>query len=361
MTYGKEESRSQGHWQGGKPFGYKRGADPGSLEVVPERAEAVRLMFELRAEGWSYPAIGDELDRLGMRGQRRARMQHSSVQTILNNPVYIGFGTWNGEWYPLNPELCPPIIDRGFWDRVQVIEQARGKGTIKRGRYICSGLLKCAACGSPMVRRIRYKESGSQIKKNGGRKTVSAVDYYCFSAHNPVEAKRRGYTTPCPENGAMIRETIIEDYVTGMLLKRVNDELLKTKIDGWEDNGDDDTEFDDPATTLRRKLGQLKAKEGRLLDIYSDGEINKTVLGKKMRAVTAQMAELQKELAAIENGQALQRQAIEEIASFDDLETEWPQLAPDIKAAIVSRVIKEVIIQPGGRGVHNGRVRINWA
>ena len=83
-TMGREAKAKTGGYVGGKPpIGYK--AVDGVLTVVPEEAEIVRLVFQLRKEGGTYVGIADELNRRGYRTKKGYEFKHSAIQNILNN------------------------------------------------------------------------------------------------------------------------------------------------------------------------------------------------------------------------------------------------------------------------------------
>ncbi len=96
---GREAKANSGGYAGGKPpIGYK--AENGNLVIVPEEAEIVRLVFQLRKDGGTYMGIADELNRRGYRTKKGLEFKHSAVQTILNNEdTYRGnykYGVSNG-------------------------------------------------------------------------------------------------------------------------------------------------------------------------------------------------------------------------------------------------------------------------
>lgn len=81
---GRYATAREGGYAGGKPpLGYK--AVNGELVIVPEEAEIVRLIFSLRAEGFTLIAIADELNKRGYRTKKGNLFKHSAVQTVLNN------------------------------------------------------------------------------------------------------------------------------------------------------------------------------------------------------------------------------------------------------------------------------------
>lgn len=81
---GRKNKVRNGGYAGGKPpIGYK--AVDGKLEIVPEEAEIVRLVFELRENGGTLMGIAEELNKRGYRTKKGGNFLHSAVQTILNN------------------------------------------------------------------------------------------------------------------------------------------------------------------------------------------------------------------------------------------------------------------------------------
>lgn len=96
---GRYAAAREGGYAGGKPpLGYR--AVNGQLEIVPEEAEIVRLIFELRADGKPLMAIADELNQRGYRSKKGNEFKHSAIQTVLNNE-----STYRGN-YKYGKESC---------------------------------------------------------------------------------------------------------------------------------------------------------------------------------------------------------------------------------------------------------------
>ena len=95
---GREAKAKTGGYAGGKPpIGYK--VANGQLVIVPEEAEIVRLVFQLKAEGGTLMGIAAELNKRGYRSKKGLEFKHSAIQTILNNEkTYRGIYKYgNGE------------------------------------------------------------------------------------------------------------------------------------------------------------------------------------------------------------------------------------------------------------------------
>lgn len=89
-TMGRYATAREGGYAGGKPpLGYK--AVNGKLEIVPEEAEIIRKVFELRANHMTMQAIADSLNQMGYRSKKGKEFKHSSIQAILaNEETYRG-------------------------------------------------------------------------------------------------------------------------------------------------------------------------------------------------------------------------------------------------------------------------------
>ena len=106
---GRKAKVNEGGYAGGKPpIGYR--AENGNLVIVPEEAEIVRKVYELRKQGGTLIGIADELNRLGYRTKKGGLFLHSAIQTILNNEdtyrgnYKYGTGTVEGRHEPILKE-----------------------------------------------------------------------------------------------------------------------------------------------------------------------------------------------------------------------------------------------------------------
>lgn len=214
---------------GGLPYGYrsKPRADR-KREIVIDEAEArvVRRIFEEYAAGRSRAEIAGRLNDAGIdpprstRRQGRPEWRESTVRVVLRNERYIGVWTFGAtRWMKVpgtntrrpqardasdvirveRPDLR--LIPQELWDAVHVrseiagaparVAAAKRQGSGRR-RYLLSGLLHCAACGSVM------------IVHGGGRY------YRCNAAHTKRTCAVRN----------SIREDVVRRNVVGTLRAR---------------------------------------------------------------------------------------------------------------------------------------------
>jgi len=91
----------KGGYSGGRPpFGYR--VDSGRLVVVPEEAETVKKVFQMKGkEGKTYKEIVDYLNSQGLKNRSGTAFSISTVQVIYENKkTYEGFYRYgkDGEW-----------------------------------------------------------------------------------------------------------------------------------------------------------------------------------------------------------------------------------------------------------------------
>jgi DNA invertase Pin-like site-specific DNA recombinase len=84
MMAGKAAKAAQGGFTGGRPpYGFR--IEAGELRPHHDEQEVIALVGRLHADGMSLRAIGDELDRLGVRPRGGARWHPTTVQRIVND------------------------------------------------------------------------------------------------------------------------------------------------------------------------------------------------------------------------------------------------------------------------------------
>ena len=82
------------HLGSAHPYGYAY--DGGELVVVEEEAAAVRMMYDMRIRGSTLKDISDFLNSEGIPTKKGARWSPQTVSSILKNPLYAGYRSWNG-------------------------------------------------------------------------------------------------------------------------------------------------------------------------------------------------------------------------------------------------------------------------
>jgi DNA invertase Pin-like site-specific DNA recombinase len=156
----------QGQSTGGKAYGYE--GNEGAI---------VAEIFERFAAGESMKAIASDLNRRGIPSpgagwKRDRRAQHgrwlvSALNAMLQNERYAGRLIYNRSQWHKDPDTgkrvrterpqhewviqeIPPLVDPEVWAACQTrFKPGRGRGGAPR--YLLSGLLECALCGSKFI------------------------------------------------------------------------------------------------------------------------------------------------------------------------------------------------------------------
>lgn len=141
----KVANAKRGRWNGGHaPYGYK--VVEKRLVINEEEAVVVRLIFNLRAQGWGILAITKELNVRGYKARRGTTWgvpwSESTIKYMLSNRIYIGDLVYADE---VVPDAVPAIIDKNTFEKAQSVGQlpSRSQST----SHLLSGLLYCSDCG----------------------------------------------------------------------------------------------------------------------------------------------------------------------------------------------------------------------
>lgn len=143
-----------------------------SYQLIEDRAERLRWMFELADDGEGAHSIAAQLNEAGVdtwgAGGWKARYWHRSyIRKLLTNKAAIGVfvphtvrkveGKRTKERTPQEPiaHRFPAAIDRELFERVNArmsTTGARGKNTNAPVQSIFAGVLKCRHCGGTVTR-----------------------------------------------------------------------------------------------------------------------------------------------------------------------------------------------------------------
>lgn len=141
-----------------------------------ENAEIVREVFQRFVDGETLKGLASDLNRRGIpspgaewkqRASPRGKWLVSTLHSLLQNERYAGRVVWNRSRWVKDPDTgirhrherpesewivqaCEPMIDRETWSLAQSRFNKRpGRGGAPR--YLLSGLLECATCGSKLI------------------------------------------------------------------------------------------------------------------------------------------------------------------------------------------------------------------
>jgi len=133
----------------------------GKWIIVPEEAEIVLEIFQMRAQNMSFPEIADTLNSRGVKTRFGAQFYPGTLYKIINNKRYIGIHTWKGIEYPAQH---PPIVPMDLWNKVHQVIQPKNSHTMSSPRdndYLVE--LYCHECASRMYGWKQKRKKGEYI------------------------------------------------------------------------------------------------------------------------------------------------------------------------------------------------------
>ena len=307
---------------GGLSYGYKTMRNEagdvikGELVINDDEAAIVRRIFKEYASGKSPLKIATDLNADGVpaprgRGAGSGHWKQNTIYGhrargtgILNNELYIGKRVWNRLRYSKHPEtgkrvsrLNPQgdwkihevpqlrLIDDGLWTAVKArqetidltrksAEQAGKSGagaaqSLRRRKYMLSGLLSCADCGGNLT-----------VAGKGHRRR-----YYCANAKEKGDAVCTGMPGLSETDAAdailsCLRTDLMQDSAYERFRARFTEQLRAEE----HDSGD----------ALRRHDAQIKAKATARANVLKAIEI-----GEHSPGLNAHFDKLDAELAAL--------------------------------------------------------------
>jgi len=257
----------RGIWTGGKvPYGFRfrhgHRADELPLELDPEEAPMVRLMFQwYAAEGLGSNRVAARLNESGFRQRNGNPWSDGSVRQVLRNPMMAGRPAYGRTYQDplthrhlhrragdteviLAPEIIEPwaIVPWDLWEGVQRRMSSYNRPSepvddlsVRHSRseasgHLLSGLLVCGACGG----KITGGYSMPTHRCADG--TVSQYRYERYVCRNQTGGR------PCSGQrsygGRKVDDTVLE-AVRGMLTRINADEvfdMVRQRVlqDNWQ-------------------------------------------------------------------------------------------------------------------------------
>ncbi len=295
---GQTSRARQGKFNGGTPpLGYN--VVDGDYIINDHEAIAVRLIYDMYADGYSYGNIVDELAKRGYRSKREAVIGTNALNVILQNERYIGIYFWNTRFVKRfkkwaggqpNPEAIkiqngmPSIIDMPTWERVKKRMSNNKMNASNRAKrtYLLSGLLRCGKCGALMCGITHISGKGYETSY-----------YVCGN-------KYRNHTCDAQNLSAkMVEREITESLFTEILDIDSIDKYsvkLSEAIESFGDNNKDREEG------IKKELTQRKRELTNLVSAMKQGHYTNTVQD-AIDETEAQVSILENQLREIKGSQ----------------------------------------------------------
>ncbi|NLS01997.1 recombinase family protein [Rhizobium sp. P32RR-XVIII] len=264
--------------------------DRSGFDVIPERAEIVRRVFDMTLAGKGQHGIAETLNREGVPVFGRGKhWQRSYIKKMLADPSVVGNFTphrvdrVDGKKVRTPTETVegyfPAVIDREIFDRVSSFTNMRAATSKAPMANILAGLAKCPKCDATMTRVNKGGKKGGKpylvctVAKAGAGCEYRQVRLDDVEAALLAKAPELLIALPAPDMELQTEwERIsLHDEVIGDEIQRLVEAIAavghsKALLDRLKD-------MEAERDGIRRRLGEI---EGRISDALTNRVMNTT-------------------------------------------------------------------------------------
>ena len=353
LVAGRNTSAAEGKYCGSKPpFGYKivklKGVKGNTLEIIPEEARIVKLIFNLYTEeNMGSRSIAWHLNKLHLKTKTGIDWTETSVTNVLTNEVYYGKNRWKrniqekrfeggkivkktvrSKKYELHDGLQEPIITEEQFYLVQKMRAEKYHPSNKIGTVLANPfaeLMYCEKCGG----RIALNTYGTK------RKTKPR--YRCLNA---------GKTCDCRDNFAHeVEEAIVAEmrkWLNGYLLHLESTPVVQ------------DNSLEMALEHLEKQLDELYDQQANICEqlekkVYSPQLFAKrnAAIESEISTVTSAIADLEEQLILQENDRIVKGNIV---PSTQYLLDSYEQMTPKEKNDLWKQVLERITYYKKERG-----------
>jgi site-specific DNA recombinase len=271
---GNREKLRRGDWINSAPFGYLNDKATKKIVTDPERSQYILHIFEMYATGlYSLKQISEQLYERGLRTKAGKKVFASTVHKIINRTFYYGVMESNGKYYPGNHE---PLISKSLFDQCQERCAIKTQPRKKSNSFTLSGFITCDKCGCAVT---------AELKKE------KYIYYHCTNG--------KGI---CDQRSFNANEESLHDYIaTDMKKLQISPKLIdivyKAKLEELEQSGD----FHNHALdTARKALESLNMRKSRLVDTFTNGDIEEALYKEKLTSIDNDRVNLTHQIEKLE-------------------------------------------------------------
>lgn len=367
---GQHIARQKGILYGtGNILGYYRRKEDGKFIVDEDQAETVRMIFRLCIGGKGLRAIKVELIKAGRKNSAgEVKWYDSTISRVLQNPFYTGIQYQcqttvvdflehivvkndKSEYVEIVGDYEPIISIKDFEKATEIRESRRSKfhgdNIIKPSNDKWMNLMECG-CGS------RFQQYKWRKNNNTGEVTKG------YSCRNRIVNNTTEYRIKkgLPLEGACDRKTVSEWHLE-LMIKDIlgaiwgfrKESVIKAFEIIKDSFVDDEIDNINRVHEIQSKIDKTQSKISKLIDLYTDGIINKNELNEKKDQYRNIIKTSEEELKRINGGIVLAektldmklkniREALEQLVDFD---------VERLDEDMINQLVDKVIVRDDGK------------
>lgn len=197
LRKGKKDSARMGRWANGTPnYGYIYNRLEKKLEIDEEKAEAVKLAFQMCINGIGVDNIAIALNQLGYRTNKGNLFWGNSVKRMIRSPIYKGWivsnrikgrNKYQGKLRPkeqwiISKKAAPIIIDKETWEKANnALDKRKALSPRSRAqKHGLSTLIRCGICGRVHAISRRSDRGGARVFQSCSK--VNLLGEKCYNS-----------------------------------------------------------------------------------------------------------------------------------------------------------------------------------
>ena len=349
LKFGFRQSIKNGHVLGNnRLWGYDK--KDCKLTIIPEQAEAVKLIFQLYATGnYGLRKLSQELTRRGYTSLLGNDFNSVTIGHILQNPKYKGWYCGNktqsldyrkkktafldeSEWVTYPDPNIPAIVSEELWNQANEIFKKRSARTKAYGvgyqsRYPYSGKIICGKHGTAFHRQSFKTMEGH-------------TEYWQCRMYR--EHGKAGCDLPT------LRTKELDAILADQFQKLVKNQkqIVRLVMDSVS-SAQQKRDYSGQITQLNTQISQLEEKKDKLLELSIANAITIQEFKKRNNRFNEQIADMQEQMISLqkleENGSAagIDLSAIEQAL--------WQELSfqDTISTEVVASILDHVVVCEG--------------
>lgn len=349
VKFGHAQSIKNGVVLGHRMYGYSN--NQGKLELIPEEADMVRMVFRDYASGMSTPRIEKKLWNMGYRSFKGGKISRDVIKNIIRNPKYKGYYcggkvkvvdmfTKKQEFLPQSEWIMfkddgsrvPQIIDETTWEKANAYLRERGEAiksrrTSFKNENIFTGKLFCANDGAPYWMKQHYIRGKEDVRwvcsykiKNG----AASCDSFGLA-----ESELKEIIAELINKSSENIDSILEEYF----------EILQSSIKNIPDNKNE-------ISRLEKQIDLLKQKREKILEYNLDGKISDDEFISRNKEYVKQIKQIESHILEIQNTKSPEPVEIQLSAIKEKLEKFKGVNPKDINRQIVNELFEKITVEP---------------
>ena len=299
LITGRDTSVKEGRFMGSTaPYGYRivklKGEKGNTLEVIPEEAQVVRMIFDWYTnEGLGTGQIVDKLTTLHINPRKANEWSTEVVRKILINEHYLGKLPWKkhcvgkkfvdgqltkkrhtNKEYEIHDGRHEPIISKEQFELAQQIRQDNRTRPVKIDTQIRNpfgGVLHCGHCGTKMILTC-------PSKKNPNAKPR-------FKCGKSKKCGCKSHFSEEVENAIVIA---MKEWLSGYIIQLEQNDCRKD--DGLETS----------LEMLKNRLEDLFDQQDTICELHEKKEYSDRLFQRRNAAIEAEIDQVESDIADLE-------------------------------------------------------------